>query len=60
MTVFRNNKLWVEIHPLAKQDDFSALPHDTKVATDETEAMLSDPDHTTYRTAKSLFASLGI
>lgn len=60
VTVFKNNKPWVEIRPLADRDDFSALPRETKAAIKETEAMLSDPGHTTYKTAESLFASLGI
>lgn len=60
VTVFKNNKPWVEIRPLAERDDFSALPRETKTAIKETETMLSDPDHATYKTAESLFASLGI
>lgn len=60
VTVFKNNRPWVEIRPLAKQDDFASLPAKTKSAIDETEAMLSDSGHVTYKTAQSLFDSLGI
>lgn len=60
ITVFKNNKPWVEIRPLSTPDDFSILPKDTLKAIDETETMLADPNHITYKTANSVFAALGI
>ena len=60
VTVFKNNKPWVEIRPLANDDKFSAFPEDTKQAIAETEAMLDDPSHVTFKTAEELFSSLGI
>lgn len=60
ITVFKNNKPWVEIRPLSEPDDFVALPKETREAIDETEAMLGDPDHITYKTATSAFSALGI
>lgn len=60
VTVFKNNKPWVEIRPLAEQDDFATLPKETQEAIGETEALLKDPNHKTYKTAESLFAALGI
>lgn len=60
ITVFKNNKPWVEIRPLSTPDNFDALPKDTRKAIDETEAMLADPKHVTYKTASSVFAALGI
>ncbi len=56
--VFKNNKPWVEIRPLAERDDFASLPQETKDAIAEIEEMSNDPDHVTYKTADSLFAAL--
>ena len=60
VTVFKNNKPWVEIRPLANAGSFSTIPNDTKQAIAETEAMLNDPGHVTFKTADELFSSLGI
>lgn len=60
VTVFKNNKPWVEIRPLAARDDFADLPKDTQDAIAEAEALRTDPNRTVYKTAESLFASLGL
>ena len=60
VTVFKNNRPWVEIRPLDTRDDFGDLPQETQEAIAETEAMLSDPRHVTFKTAEDLFSSLGI
>lgn len=60
VTVFKNNKPWVEIRPLAEQDGFASLPKETQEAIEETEALLKEPGHKTYKTAESLFSALGI
>lgn len=61
ITVFKNNRPWVEIRPLATpQDDFKNMPAETLEAIRETEAMLRDPEHTTYRSAEDVFAALGL
>lgn len=57
ITVFKNNKPWVEIRPLAHANE---VPAETREAMDETESLLSDPDHVTYRDAESLFSALGL
>lgn len=60
ITVFKNNKPWVEIRPLATpRDDFKNMPEETLEAIRETEAMLDDPDHVTYKSAEDVFAALG-
>lgn len=58
VTVFKNNKPWVEIRPLAEQDDFASLPKETLDAIVETEALLENPGRKTYKTAESLFSAL--
>lgn len=60
VTVFKNNKPWVEIRPLSERDDFASLPKETLDAIAETEAHLKDGEHRTYKTAESLFSALGI
>lgn len=61
ITVFKNNKPWVEIRPLATtKDDFADLPQETQQAIEETEKMLADPAHTTYQSAEELFKALGL
>lgn len=61
VTVFKNNRPWVEIRPLATpQDDFKSMPAETLEAIRETEAMLRDQEHTTYRSAEDVFAALGL
>lgn len=57
VTVFKNNKPWVEIRPLAYEAD---VPAETREAMDEADALASDPDRAVYRDAKSLFAALGL
>ena len=59
ITVFKNNKPWVEIRPLATESyDFASLPKETQEAIAETEAILADLNHTTYKTAQELFDTL--
>lgn len=58
VTVFKNNKPWVEIRPLVEQDDFVSLPKETLDAIAETEALLEDQGRKTYKTAESLFSAL--
>lgn len=61
ITVFKNNKPWVEIRPLAKPcDDFEHAPDETIEAIRETESMLDDPSHVTYKSAEEVFAALGL
>lgn len=61
VTVFKNNKPWVEIRPLAApKDGFKEMPAETLEAIRETEAMLADPEHTTYKSAEDVFAALGL
>lgn len=61
ITVFKNNKPWVEIRPLAStRDDFESMPEETLEAIRSTEAMLADADHVTYKTADDVFAVLGL
>lgn len=61
ITVFKNNKPWVEIRPLATpRNDFENMPVATLDAIQETEDMLADPSHVTYKTADDIFAALGL
>ena len=61
ITVFKNNKPWVEIRPLAQgRDDFKGMPAETIGAIQETEAMLADPQHVSYKSADELFSALGL
>lgn len=61
VTVFKNNKPWVEIRPLATpRNDFKAMPAETIEAIQETEDMLADSAHVTYASAEDLFAALGL
>lgn len=61
ITVFKNNKPWVEIRPLAMpRDDFKGMPEETITAIRETESMLNDPNHVTYKSAEDVFAALGL
>lgn len=61
ITVFKNNKPWVEIRPLASQkDDFVNIPKETLEAIQETENLIADPNRITYKTAEELFKALGI
>ncbi len=60
VTVFKNNKPWVEIAPVVECFDFSDLPQETKEAVKEIEQMLDDPKHTTYDSADTMFNALGI
>lgn len=56
ITVFKNNKPWVEIRPLATPE----IPAETLEAMAEIEQMKEDPDHQRFATAEELFSSLGI
>lgn len=59
ITVFKNNKPWVEIRPLAaSRDDFATLPPETIAAVEEAEAIKADPNHVTYKTAEDFFRAL--
>lgn len=57
VTVFKNNKPWVEIRPLATKAD---LPHETLSAMEEVDRMKANPQRTRFATADELFADLGI
>lgn len=57
VTVFKNNKPWVEIRPLASEE---ALPPETLEAVAQVKKMETDANHVRYRTAESLFAALEI
>lgn len=57
ITVFKNNRPWVEIRPLASDLD---VPAETAEAMEQIEAMGKQPNHKKYRTAESLFSALGI
>ncbi len=57
ITVFKNNRPWVEIRPLAYEGD---VPEETREAMDEADAIAADPDHVTYKSAESLFSALGL
>lgn len=57
ITVFKNNRPWVEIRPLAYEGD---VPAETREAMDEADAQAGDPAHVTYRSAESLFSALGL
>lgn len=58
VVVFKNNKPWVEIRPLAHETN--GTPDKTREAIEEADALAADPDHTTYLTAESLFSALGL
>lgn len=60
ITVFKHNRPWVEIRPLATADDFADMPQATLDAINETEAMLASKHSRTYKTADALFAALGL
>lgn len=57
ITVFKNNRPWVEIRPLAYEGD---VPVETREAMDEADALMTDPNHVTYKSAESLFSALGL
>lgn len=57
ITVFKNNRPWVEIRPLAYE---GSVPAETREAMDEADALAADPGHVTYRDAESLFSALGL
>jgi antitoxin (DNA-binding transcriptional repressor) of toxin-antitoxin stability system len=57
ITVFKNNRPWVEIRPLAYEGD---VPEATREAMDKADAIVADPDHVTYKSAESLFSALGL
>ena len=58
VTVFKNNRPWVEIRPLASEPGSPSLPEETMEAMREAEAMLADPGHATCRSVDDLFAQL--
>lgn len=61
ITVFKNNKPRVEIRPLATtRDDFKNMSTGTLDAIQETEGILVDPTHVTYKDANDVFAALGL
>lgn len=66
VTVFKNNRPWVEIRPLAMPEVAPAeyiegpLPAETQESLDETRAMKRNPDRETFMSAEALFESLGI
>lgn len=47
----------MEIRPLAYEDD---VPVETREAMDEADALMTDPNHVTYKSAESLFSALGL
>lgn len=57
ITVFKNNRPWVEIRPLAYVGDVTT---ETREAMNEVDAMAADPNHVTYKSAESLFSALGL
>lgn len=59
VTVFKNNKPWVEICPLASSQE-QHIPKETLEAMREMDEILADPNHETYETAEELFKALGI
>lgn len=59
VTVFKNNKPWVEIRPLAAEPN-PLIPKETREAMAEMDTILASPGHTTYKTAEELFEALGI
>lgn len=60
VTVFKNNKPWVEICPLAAKSD-SRIPKETLEAMREIEDMHVHPEnYKRYHTAEELFEDLGI
>lgn len=68
VVVFRNNKPWVEIRPLAYKENggASAMTDQTQQAadqgeqTDQTDTLEASSQDTTYKTAKSQFSALGL
>jgi antitoxin (DNA-binding transcriptional repressor) of toxin-antitoxin stability system len=58
VVVFKNNKPWVEILPLAHEE--KDVPAETREAMKEADALTADSNHTTYQTAESLFSALGL
>lgn len=61
VTVFKNNKPWVEIRPLAApRDDFADMPPATQEALAQAEAMAQTDSRITYATAEELFCALGL
>lgn len=58
VVVFKNNKPWVEIRPLAHEEN--GVPDETCEAMEEADALAADPNHMTYQTAESLFSALGL
>ena len=58
VVVFKNNKPWVEIRPLAHEE--TGIPVETRQAMEEADALTGDSGHTTYQTAESLFSALDI
>ncbi len=58
VVVFKNNKPWVEIRPLAHEE--AGIPAETRQAMDESDVLTADSGHTTYQTAESLFAALDL
>lgn len=58
VVVFKNNKPWVEIRPLAHEEN--RVPDETREAMEEADTLAADHDHTTYQTAESLFSALGL
>ena len=59
ITVFKNNKPWVEIRPLSTQHN-EITSQETTQAFKEADQILSDPNHQYFATAEELFSSLGI
>jgi antitoxin (DNA-binding transcriptional repressor) of toxin-antitoxin stability system len=59
VVVFKNNKPWVEIRPLAHGEE-GGVPAETREAMGEADSLAADPGHTTYKTAESLFSALGL
>ncbi|MEE8717249.1 MAG: hypothetical protein SOI26_10320 [Coriobacteriales bacterium] len=58
VVVFKNNKPWVEIRPLAHEEGNESA--ETQEAMSEADALSADSGHTTYMTTESLFLSLGL
>lgn len=60
VTVFRNNKPWVEIRPLAS-NAAGVLPKETLEAVKEAERMREHPEeHVRYESADALFRALNV
>jgi antitoxin Phd len=58
VVVFKNNKPWVEIRPLAHQEN--EVPDETREAMEEANALAANSDHASYQTAESLFSALDL